>query len=329
MARAKAKVVVLGGGSGGIVAASHLGETIGRDHDVVLIDQRPQHIFQSSYLWMATGKREPSDILRPMAAVGKRNVSFVQDRVVHIDTDRRLVTMANGEMPYDKLVVSLGFQTHPEEVPGDRELVHHTWELEPALQMRQALSRFQGGRLVIGVAGPPYRCPPGPYEATWLFEDYLREKGVRDNTQIDFFTPEPGPVGGSGKPSEWIRAHLAERGVNLHSEFAIETVDGANKVLRAQDGRELPFDLLMVVPPHRPSQVLYDSGLVDKPAGIDVDYDYLETQWDGVYAIGDNANLPASKAGVVAHMAADTVAHNIAAELTGKGHKERFKLHTI
>jgi sulfide:quinone oxidoreductase len=326
---ARANVVVLGGGSGGIVAASHLGEKIGKDHNVVMIDQRPRHVFQSSFLWMATGKREPWDITRPMANVGKRDVRFVQDRVVHIDTDRKVVTMANGEQPYDKLVVSLGYQTHPEDIPGDRHLAGHTWELDAALDFRVRLRNFNGGRLVVGIVAPPYRCPPGPYEATWLFEDYLRQRGIRDNTQIDFFTSEPGPVGGSGRPPEFIREHLKLRGINLHSEFALETVDGGQRVVRATDGRELPFDLLMIVPPHRPSQVLYDSAMVDTPAGIEVDFDYLTTKWDGVHAIGDNANLPASKAGVVAHLAADTVSHNIAAELSGTGHKERFKLHTI
>jgi sulfide:quinone oxidoreductase len=327
--RASAKVVVLGGGSGGIVAATKLGDAIGRDHAVTLIDRRPRHVFQSSYLWMATGKREPDDITRSLRAVEKRGVRFVQDDVVHIDTDRKLVTTAGGEFPYDKLVVSLGYETHPGDIPGDHADVHQTWELEPALRFREALRAFRGGRLVVGVAAPPYRCPPGPYEAAWLFEDYLRQRGARDATEIAFFTPEPGPVGGSGKPSEFIREHLVRRGIALHADFALAGVDAAAKVVRAVDGRELPYDLLMVVPPHRPSKVLYDSGMVDSPAGIEVEYDTLATRWDGVHAVGDNANLPASKAGVVAHTAAEVVAHNIAHELTGKGHNERLRLHTI
>ena len=101
-------------------------------------------------------------------------------------------------------------------------------------------------------------------------------------------------------------------GHHAHSDFAIETVDGTAQEVRSRDGRSLPFDLLMIVPPHRPSQVLYDSGMVATPAGIDVDYDTLQTPWDGVFAIGDNANMPASKAGVVAHTEAELVAHNIA-----------------
>jgi sulfide:quinone oxidoreductase len=327
---ARANVVVLGGGSGGVVAASHLGHALGKDHNVTLIDQRPTHVFQSSYLWMTIGRREPSDIMRDLTALGKRDVRFLNDRVAFIDTDRRAVETLHGRVPYDRLVISLGFETHPEDVPGDHAAVHHAWEMDAALRLRDALSRFEGGRIAVGIAGTPYRCPPGPYEMTWLIEDELRRRGVRGGAEIDFFTPEAGPVGGSGHPAEFIREHLARRGITLHTNFAIAEVDGSAKAIRAQDGRSLEFDLGIVIPPHRPSRVLYDSGMVDGPVGIAItDPDRLETRWEGVYAIGDNANMPASKAGVVAHEEADVVAHNIAVDITGKGTPARLRLHTI
>jgi sulfide:quinone oxidoreductase len=200
--------------------------------------------------------------------------------------------------------------------------------MDAALRLRDALSQFRGGRIVVGVSGPPYRCPPGPYEATWLIEDGLVERGLRERTTIDFFTPEPGPLGESGHPAEMIRTLLTKRGIGLHADFAMERVDGDARAVRAKDGRALPFDLLIIVPPHRPAQVLVDSGLTE-PAGITVDYDTLATKWDGVYAIGDNANMPASKAGVVAHEEAEVVAHNIAVAVTGQGERMRLRLHTI
>ena len=327
---ARANIVVLGGGSGGVVAASHLGHSLGRDHNVTLIDQKPEHVFQSSYLWMTLGRREPSDISRDLTAVGKRHVRFLNDRVTAIDTDKRKVVTEHGETPYDKLVVSLGFQTHPEDIPGDYPAVHHAWEMDAALRLRDALTNFHGGRIVAGIASTPYRCPPGPYEMTWLIEDELRRRGIRERTEIDFFTPEAGPVGGSGHPADFIRQHLDRRGVRLHTDFAIDAVDGGNRTVRAKDGRSLPYDLGIVIPPHRPSQVLYDSGMVDSPMGIAItEPDYLTTRWEGVYAIGDNANMPASKAGVVAHEEADVVAHNIAVDLTGRGQPTRLRLHTI
>jgi sulfide:quinone oxidoreductase len=327
---ARANVVVLGGGSGGVVAASHLGHALGRNHNVTLIDQRPSHVFQSSYLWMTVGRREPSDISRDLTSVGKRHVRFLNDRVTFIDTDRRIVQTAHGQTPYDRLVVSLGFETHPGEIQGDAQVLHHAWEMGAALRLRDALSMFGGGRLVVGIASTPYRCPPGPYEMTWLIEDELRRRGLRERTQIDLFTPESGPIGGSGHPAEFIRTHLARRGVTLHTDFAISGVDGASGVIRAEDGRSLEFDLGIVVPPHRPSRVLYESGMVDSVAGVAItDFDRLETRWDGVFAIGDNADMPASKAGVVAHEEADVVAHNIAVDITGNGTPTRLKLQTI
>lgn len=122
---ARANVVVLGGGSGGVVAATQLGHALGQDHNVTLIDQRPTHVFQSSYLWLTIGRREPADITRDLTAVGKRHVRLVNDRVTLIDTERRVVQTAHGQVPYDRLVVSLGFETHPGDVPGDAGAVHH------------------------------------------------------------------------------------------------------------------------------------------------------------------------------------------------------------
>src|SRR5690606_15828822 len=146
----------------------------------------------SSYLWMTMGRREPSDISRDLTALGKRNVRFLNDRITFIDTDRRSIVMEHGETPYDRLVGSLGFQTHPEDVPGDSNSVYHPWEMDAALRLRDQLSRFRGGRVVVGIASTPYRCPPGPYELTWLLEDELRNRGLRERTTIDLFTPEPG-----------------------------------------------------------------------------------------------------------------------------------------
>ncbi len=321
-------IVILGGGSGGAVAANHLGESIGKDHNVILIDQKPQHYYQSSYLWMVRGWRQPQDISRDLSTIERRNVRFLNDRVTYIDTDSRTVATANGEVKYDYLVSSLGLQTRPELIPGDFHVAHHTWEMDAALRLRDALKDFTAGRLVIGISAPPYRCPPGPYEAAWLIEDGLVERGIRNNVTIDFFTSEPGPLGGNGQPSEFMREHLDERGINLHTDFTIDNVDGDAKKVRSTDGRELPFDLLFIVPPHRPAQVLLDSGLADD-TGVEVDVDTLATRWENVYAIGDAANMPASKAGVVAHQEADVVAHNIAHELTGHGQPTRLRLHTL
>ena len=325
---ARKNVVILGGGSGGAVAANHLGESIGKDHNVILIDKKPQHYYQSSYLWMVRGWREPQDISRDLTTIERRNVRFINDTITNIDTDKRTVATGHGEVAYDYLISSLGFQTHPEMIPGDHHLAHHTWEMDAAIRFRDALKNFTAGRLVIGISSPPYRCPPGPYEAAWLIEDGLVERGIRNNVTIDFFTSEPGPLGGSGQPSEFMREHLDRRGINLHNDFVIDRVDGDASTLRATDGRELPFDLLFIVPPHRPSQVLIDSGLATE-AGVDVDVDTLATKWENVYAIGDSANMPASKAGVVAHQEADVVAHNIAHELTGHGQPTRLRLHTL
>lgn len=323
------RFVILGGGSGGIVAATKLGRALGQDHEVILIDRREKHHYMPAYLFLMVGQRTPDDITRDLKILRKRDVDVHRANVAGIDPDRQEVILDEGPLGYDHLIISLGMETRPEIVPGLAEGAHHAWEMGAALHFQRALRSFEGGRIVIGVAPAPYRCPPAPYETQWMVDAFLRQRAIRDRARMDFFTPDPEPRGDRHAPGVWMDDQAKQRGIHQHYSFAIESVDPEAKVVRGRYGYELPYDLLFVVPPHRPSQVLIDSKLADSPAGIKVDYDTLATRWDNVYAIGDCADMPASKAGVVAHQQADTVAHNLVATATGHGLPVNLRLHTL
>ena len=119
------------------------------------------------------------------------------------------------------------------------------------------------------------------------------------------------------------------RNITQHYEFVVRSIDPESKVVQGLYGYQIPFDLLVMVPPHRPAQALFDCDLAETENGVRVDYDTMRTKWDNVYAIGDCADMPASKSGGVAHQEADIVAHNIATEITGKGRPLNVWLHTI
>ncbi|GAC1329472.1 MAG: FAD/NAD(P)-binding oxidoreductase [Chloroflexota bacterium] len=320
-------IVVLGGGSGGVVAATKLGQQLGADHNITLIDRRPVHTYQPDYLWLMLGLRNPRDMTRDLVRLERHNLTVFNAEVTHIDTDRRVIETNIHPVPYDYLVVSLGLQSHPEAVPGYEAATNHVWEMEPALRFRDQVADFSSGRFVAGVISSPYRCPPAPYETQWLLDKQWRKQGVRENIDMHFFSSESGPIGGTGAASDWIREHTAQRGVTFHWNFKVKEFDADAKVVRSEDGEEIAYDLAMVAPVQRPAQVLLDSGLAES-TGVQVSLEDLSTKWENVYAIGDCANVPASKAGVVAHQEADHVAHRIAAELTGR-HNEKFRLHTI
>jgi sulfide:quinone oxidoreductase len=323
------KIVILGGGCGGVVAATNLGRKLGADHDVILVDRRPNHIFMPSFLFVMIGERQPHDISRSLRRLEKRNVKVVQSEIAGIDPSRQEVALQNEKINYDYLIVSLGMQTRPDLVPGFAAGSQHPWEMESALRLRESLTAFQGGKVVVGVPLGPYRCPPAPYEAQWMLDGYFRQRGIRDRVQIEYFTREPEPTGEAHDPVVWMDAESKRRNIKQNYEFVVRAIDPERKIVQGLYNYNISYDLLVMVPPHRPAQALIDSRLADTEAGIRVDYDTLQTKWDNVYAIGDCADMPASKAGGVAHQEADVLAHNLTVEITGKGRPVDLWLHTI
>ena len=323
------RIVILGGGCGGVVAATKLGRKLGADHDVILIDRRPNHIFMPAFLFVMVGQRQPWDISRSLSVLQKRNVKVIQSEILGIDPLRQEVALQKEKISYDHLIVSLGLQTRPDLVPGFAEASIHPWEMESAVRLRDTLANFRSGRIVVGVPLGPYRCPPAPYETQWILDGYFRQRGVRDRVEIEYFTRDPEPAGEAHDPVVWMDAESRRRNIKQNYEFVVRSIDPEKKEVQGLYNYKLSYDLLVMVPPHRPAQVLLDSGLADTETGIRVDYDTLRTKWDNVYAIGDCADMPASKAGGVAHQEADVLAHNLAVEITGKGRPVDLWLHTI
>jgi len=329
MATNRKQIVILGGGSGGVVAATKLARELGERHDIVLVDRRPVHVFMPGFLFLLVGEREPDDITRRLRRLERHGIKVIQDEILGIDPARQQVALAGGRIPYDYLIVALGFETRPEMIPGYAEGAHHAWELEAAMKARAALAAFNGGRVLVGVPLGPYRCPPAPYETQWMLDGYFKKRGIRDRVTIEYFTREAEPSGDARDPVVWMDAESRRRGIRQHYEFIAHSIDPEKRTVNGLYGYKLGYDLLFMIPPHRPARALIDSGLADTENGIRVDYDTLATKWDNVYAIGDCADMPASKAGVVAHQEGDVVAHNLAVEITGRGEPAPLRLHTI
>ncbi len=323
------QIVVLGGGSGGVVAAANLGRKLGDTHDVILIDKRLDHLFMPAFLFVMVGERQPQDVTRSLKQLEKHNVKFVQAEVSGIDPNLQQVELHNQKIDYDYLIVSLGMQIRPDLVPGFAEASIHPWEIDGAVRLRDALASFNKGRIVVGVPMGPYRCPPAPYETQWMLDSYFKKRGIRDRVDIEYFTRDPEPAGEHRNPLVWMDDESRRRNIEQHYEFVVRSIDPQAKVVSGLYKYSIPYDLLIMIPPHRPAQVLFDCGLADTENGIRVDYETLRTKWDNVFAIGDCADMPASKSGGVAHQEADILAHNLTVLITGKGRPVDVWLHTI
>jgi sulfide:quinone oxidoreductase len=343
-------VIVLGGGVGGVVAATTLQKQLSKQHRVVLVDRERRHLFAPSLLWLMTGDRTAHQISRPLDRLARKGIEVVCGDIARIDPDTRriqVVECAVGDDPVsrgiggtttdleaDYLVISLGADLAPEIIPGLAEGGHNFYTLSGAETLRDALDGFDGGRIVVLTAAPAYKCPAAPYEAAMLIGDHLRHRGLAETTQVDLYAAEPGPMGVTGpEVSTGVRNMVEARDIGYHPDHQVVEVEPGDRRLQFANGATVGFDLLAYVPPHRAPQVIREAGLVDESGWIPVDRDTLHTAHPGVYAVGDVTGIPLKmgkplpKAGVFAEGEAKVVARNIAREINGRGEPSVFDGH--
>jgi sulfide:quinone oxidoreductase len=317
-------VVILGGGTGGLVAARRLRRLLDAADRVVLVDRDPVYQFAPSFLWVMTGTRRPGQVSAQRARLRRAGIEVVQAEAREIDLTGRRVKTSEAEIGFDRLVVALGAELAPDALPGFPDAAHNLYTLDGAAAAGQALRRFEGGRVVVAISGLPYKCPAAPYEAAFLTEALLRHRGVRDTT-IDIYTPEPFPMPTAGPVlGEALTGMFAQRGIGFHPDQAIEAIDPQARELVLAGGGRAGYDLLLGIPAHRPPEVAATSGLASGTGFLPADPATLATTAEGVFAIGDITAIPLSggkflpKAGVFAGAEAKIVAANIAAELAGR-----------
>ena len=324
-------VVILGGGVGGLVTANELRKALPKAHRVVLVEREQTFVFAPSLLWLITGWRTAEKISRPLARLAKKGITVVQGEIQHIDAGLREIMVNGRTLEGHSLVIALGAELAPDTIPGLAQAGHNFYTLAGAESLRDQLRGFSGGKLVILTAAPAYKCPAAPYEAAMLMEHHCRKRQIRERTEIDLFTAEPGPMGVAGPDvSKAVRQMVEAKGITYHPEYQIKEVDPVTRRLRFTNGTEAPYDLLAYVPPHRAPRVVRESGLVGESGWIAVNRRTLETAFPGVYAIGDVASIPLAlgkplpKAGVFAHYEGQVVARNIARAIIGKGKPATF-----
>jgi sulfide:quinone oxidoreductase len=257
---------------------------------------------------------------RPERSLLDPRVSLVLGEIDGVDESARMVHLTDGQrLGYDHLVIATGARLVPETVEHFDAEAHHFYTAAAAASLRTALDAFAGGRIVIGIAGMPYKCPPAPLEVAFLIEAELRERGLRDRSELHFCSPI-GRAFTIETVSEMATPILAEKGIELHTFFNVEAIDPDRRVVQSLEGEELPYDLLILVPPHRGQQFLIDSGLAPAPGGwLPTDRSTLQVGGrSNVYALGDATDLPLSKAGSTAHFEAPVVTERIAAAIEGR-----------
>jgi sulfide:quinone oxidoreductase len=319
-----ARIVVLGGGVGGTLAANLLSKALGKEATVTVVDGTGMHLYQPGFLYVALDQANALWLTRDERTLLRKQIELIVDQATKIDPAAQTVSLARGDtVAYDYLVLATGARLDRESVPGYGG-TQDFYSLEGALRLREELRRFKGGRILVGVAGIPYKCPPAPVEFVLMLEEHLRKRGIREKSSVTLLSPlnRAFPVESASK---MVQPIMARRGIQLAPFFNVDSVDAAKGVVSSIEGESFEYDLLVLVPPHRGAKVIEDSGLGDESGWIPTDRATLaHVQHDRIFALGDGTNLPISKSGSTAHFEAPVIASRIASLVRGTAPQESY-----
>jgi sulfide:quinone oxidoreductase len=320
-----AKIVILGGGVGGTLVANLLVDSVGDAASVTVVDPTGMHAYQPGFLYVALGQANGRWLGRDERTLLDKRVDLVIETAERIDPVARTVRFASGgSMPYDYLVLATGSRLVPERIPGFTEAGFEFYSLTGALRLREELRRFKGGRVLVGVTGIPYKCPPAPVEFTLMLEEQLRRRGLRERSEVTLLSPLNRAFTVESA-SKLVQPIFERRGIKLSAFFNVEAVDPVKGTVSSIEGEEAEYDLLVLVPPHRGQSVIDASGLGDDGGWVPTDRNTLQhKQHERIFTIGDATDLPISKSGSTAHFEAPIVASRIASLVKGTVPKANY-----
>jgi len=328
------ELLILGAGTAGTIMANKLRRRLpGDTWRVRVVDEAAEHFYQPGFLFLPFGLYTERDVIRPKRRFLPRGVEFVQAAVERIEPERNRVRLASGvELPYDLLIIATGTRPVPEQVEGMadgdwRRRVHEFYTFEGAQALTAALGDWRGGRLVVHVSEMPIKCPVAPLEFAFLADWWLTEKGLRDKTELVYVTPLSGAF---TKPiaSQVLSGLLERKRIRVVSDFAVARVDNDRHALVSWDEREVPYDLLVTVPPNLGADMIERSGLGDEMNYVPTDRHTLQARGhENIFVIGDATDVPTSKAGSVAHFEAEVLTENVLARIRSEPLPERFDGH--
>lgn len=315
------RVLILGGGFGGVAAATRLRDLLPADDEIALVDRQREFMMGFRKSGEIVGRETMADGRRPLAALADKGITVVTGEITHLDPAGRAAVVDGSRIEADALVVALGAQTVPGAVPGLAEYGINVYSAQEVPRAAAALRGLDRGRVAIGIFGAPYKCSPAPYELALLARHATQARGA--DVTFTVFTPQPMSVPVLGRAGcGGIEDRLAGAGIEFRPDTKAERVEAGKVVLAG--GAEIPFDVLFAIPPHRVPQVVLDAGLAGAGGWVKADPRTLETSVDGVYAIGDVTGIPMAngqplpKAGVLAAAHGEVVAQRIAARLAGE-----------
>jgi sulfide dehydrogenase [flavocytochrome c] flavoprotein subunit len=325
MPKTTRRVVVVGGGYGGTIAAKYI-RMMDKSIEVVLVEKNDHFVscpFSNLYLGGLMPDLSPLTI-KYDKLVANHGVKFVQAEVTAVDAAAHTVVTSKGTLKYDRLVVSPGIDFRTEEIEGydakTPELMPHAWKAGPqtVLLRKQLEAMKDGGTVVLAVPLSPFRCPPGPYERTSMIAHYLKQHKPKSKIIVVDANPDIASKG-----------PLFRKGWDMHYKSIIDyrkaskvtAINAGNKSVLIEGLDEVKGDVVNLIPPQRAAKIAQKAGLVgeDKkwcPVNMAT---FESTLQKDIHVIGDSSIAGAMpKSGYSANSEAKICAANVVALMNGR-----------
>ena len=327
------KLLVLGGGTAGTMAANKLRKVLSADWSITVIDADDEHRYQPGYLFMPFGTYTPDQVTKSRRKFINKDIALVYGEIDRVDADANQVYLTDGRtFDYDELIIATGVEPRPDQTPGMdgegfRDTIHEFYTYEGSVALAEKLKNWGGGKLVVHITEMPIKCPVAPLEFAFLADDFFKKRGMRDKVELIYVTPLDAaftkPIAAAAFGNT-----LEEKGITVVPDFMIESVDGEGKKIVAYDETEVPFDLLVTIPLNMGMQYIERSGLGNELNLVPVSkFTQQSDAHENIFVLGDANNIPASKAGSVAHFEVDIFVENFLQHLAGKEMTHKFDGH--
>ena len=328
------RIVILGAGTAGTMMANKLRNTLDKeDWDITIVDQFKTHYYQPGFLFIPFGIYNKQDVIKPKADFIPSGVNIIFSEIDRIEGEENKVHLKGGKiLNYDYLIVATGTKTFHDETPGLQDKLWYKeifdfYTVEGAVALQKFFKGWEGGKLVMAITEVPYKCPVAPLEFVFLADAYFTEIGIRDKVDITYVTPMSGAF---TKPvaTKMLSELLVEKNIKVIPDFYIERVDNDEKKLISYDELEVSFDVLTVVPVNMGDEMIERSGLGDDMNFVPTDKETLQSnKHENIFVLGDASNIPTSKAGSVAHFAAEILFDNLMSAIEGRPLNAKFDGH--
>lgn len=332
----KKNLIIIGAGTAGTMMANKLHKKLDPMlWEITVIDREKKHYYQPGFLFIPFGIYEPEDVVRTKKEFLPEEVTFLLDEVDQIESGKNYITLKHGGLlHYDVLIIATGVDIAPDETPGLRgPLWYHSifdfYTFDGAVALSRKLKEWTGGRLVVNLSETQIKCPVAPLEFTFLADQYFRERGMRDKVSITYVTPLSGAFT-KPKATEMLSKLLTEKQIEVVPDFYLAEVDNVKSTIKSYDGKEIPFDLLVSIPVNKGDELIQRSHLGDEDGLNFVPTDKFTLQAKkskNIFVIGDTTNLPASKAGSVAHFEGEILTENVLHYINGEELAAKFDGH--